>query len=183
MHSPLSDSGHLTEDALHAARASVPIVCADLVPTRWVDGTVEVGLIQREMPERASLVWCHLGGRGRRGETIRAALVRHLDSTIGGVRVDLPTDPQPARVVQYFPPDVPVDAGLRHGMDPRQHAVALVFAVELSGEPVVVPGGEALAFRWWTREEVAASDELWPGVQPTVDGALSRWTSGRPGAR
>ena len=105
-------------------------------------------------------MWCHLGGRVRRGETIRAALVRHLTSTLEDVQVDFPVDPQPARVVQYFPADVPVDAGLRHGVDPRQHAVALVFAVELSGHPAVVPGGEAMDFRWWTLDQVARSGEL-----------------------
>jgi ADP-ribose pyrophosphatase YjhB (NUDIX family) len=86
----------------------------------------------------------------------------------------LPPDPQPDRVVQYFPTTGPVDAGLDHGHDPRQHAVALVHAVVLSGEPTIVRGGEALDFRWWGQDELAGLRDVWPGTLQTVRGALRR---------
>jgi hypothetical protein len=86
----------------------------------------------------------------------------------------LPPDPQPDRVIQYFPTTGPVDAGLDHGYDPRQHAVALVHAVVLSGEPTIVRGGEALDFRWWGRDELADLRDVWPGTLQTVRGALRR---------
>ncbi len=155
------------------ARAAVPILCVDLVPVRRMpDGQREVGLVLREMPGRSELVWCHLGGRVRRGETVRAALLRHLHSTLGGVDVGFPPDPQPDRVVQWFPSREPVEAGLPHGYDPRQHAVALVYAVPLGGHPAVVPGGEGRAFRWWSGHELETEGRTWPGTLQTVRGAL-----------
>jgi ADP-ribose pyrophosphatase YjhB (NUDIX family) len=131
-----------------------------------------VGLIRRMMPGQRSPVWCHLGGRVRRNETLRAALLRHLHETLDGARVDLSPDPQPRHVVQWFPTDGPVEIGLAHGHDPRQHAVALVFPVRLVGTPDVRPGGEASDFRWWRRDQLDGRADLWPGALTTVDGVL-----------
>ena len=166
--------GWLSDEQLAAARQTVPILCVDLVPVRrHPDGAVEVGLVHREMPGRTDPVWCHLGGRVRRGETVRAALLRHLHSTLDGVEADVPADPQPDRVVQWFPTTDEVEPGLVHGYDPRQHAVALVYAVTLAGQPTA-GGGEATDFRWWSLAEVSAADDLWPGTEQTVRGALHR---------
>jgi hypothetical protein len=74
--------------------------------------------------------------------------------------------------VQWFPASGPVEAGLVHGYDPRQHAVALVFPVTLVGDPVARPGSEASDFRWWPRDELDGRSDLWPGALTTVDGAL-----------
>jgi ADP-ribose pyrophosphatase YjhB (NUDIX family) len=166
-------TGHLSDDDLATARALVPILCVDLVPVRRLDSGVEVGLILRSMPSRPEPVWCHLGGRVRRGETVRAALLRHLRSTLTGVEVDLPPDPQPQRVVQWFPEPGPVHLGLLHGFDPRQHAVALVHAVTLRGTAAVPAGGEGTAFRWWRPADLRGVP-LWPGTAATVSGALGR---------
>lgn len=157
--------GFLTEEELERVRASVPIVCVDLVLTRTTsDPRPEVGLILRAMPGRTEPVWCHLGGRVRRGETVRAALQRHLFSTLHGVDVHLPPDPQPDYVMQWFPTAGSPESGLLMGHDPRQHAVALVFAVTLRGTPGVPEGGEALDFRWWRADLLdAASPDHWPG--------------------
>jgi ADP-ribose pyrophosphatase YjhB (NUDIX family) len=166
-------SGYLSAADLESARAAVPIVCVDLVPVREsATGHVEVGLVLREMPGREEPVWCHLGGRIHRGETLRAALLRHLTETLHGVELDLPPDPQPASVVQYFPTTASVEPGLDAGYDPRQHAVALVFAVSPTGEPTAVPGGEGIEFRWWDPRDLESVADVWPGTVQTVRGAL-----------
>jgi ADP-ribose pyrophosphatase YjhB (NUDIX family) len=151
----------------------VPILCVDLVPVRRPgDPGVEVGLIRRAMPGGRSSVWCHLGGRVRRNETLRAALLRPLHETLEGVQVDLPLDPQPRHVVQWFPASGPLETGPALGSDPRQHAVALVFPVTLVGTPVARPGSEASDFRWWPREQLDGRTNLRPGALTTIDGVL-----------
>ena len=167
--------GYLSEESLETARALVPIVCVDLVPARTaVDGQAEVGLILRDMPGSETQVWCHLGGRVRRGETLASALLRHLESTLSGAGIDLEVDPQPHYTMQWFPTAQSAGALPVHGHDPRQHAVALVYAVELHGEPVSRAGGEASEFRWWRVDELAATagPPLWPGCLAAITGAL-----------
>lgn len=170
---PPVPSGYLSAADLESARASVPIVCVDLVPVRnGASGNAEVGLVLRQMPGRHEPVWCHLGGRVRRGETLRAALLRHLGETLNGAGVELPPDPQPACVVQYFPTTEPVEPGLDAGYDPRQHSIALVYRVSLIGEPTAVAGGEGIEFRWWDVRDVGSVATVWPGTLQTVRGAL-----------
>ncbi|WP_170182659.1 DUF4916 domain-containing protein [Blastococcus colisei] len=106
------------------------------------------------------------------GETLRAALLRHLTETVEEAGLELPPDPQPDVVVQYFPSPASVESGLDAGYDPRQHSVALVYAVSLTGEPTVVAGGEGLEFRWWDPRELESVADLWPGTVQTVRGAL-----------
>lgn len=164
----------LDDDTWAAAQHALPIVCADLVPFRRnPQGALEAGLILRHSPFGPR--WCQLGGRVRIGETVRGALLRHLDETLSGVEVDLPHDPQPDYVMQWFPEPVPVERdGVVYGHDPRRHAVALAFAVEFAGTPRPVPGGEADAFAWFGLDELRhRADELWPGTLTLVT-ALER---------
>lgn len=148
----------LPADTYALVEASVPIACVDFVPYRdTARGEREIGLILRESP--FGQVWCHLGGRIGRGETIRGALLRHADDTLG-VSLDLPDDPQPDYVYQWFPPENrPMDAGeLTYGDDPRKHAIGLSY-VHASGDPA--PQNEALEFAWFRLD--ALPDPLRPG--------------------
>jgi len=153
-------SAHWLDDATwEAVRRAVPITCVDLLPLREAGDGTEIALVQRATPFDAAP---------------RAALLRHLHETLAGVEVALPADPQPDHVMQWFP-DVVDRArdGVAYGWDPRQHAVALCFAVELTGEPAPVPGGEALRFGWFTTEAVAGmGDELWPGTAAVVEAVV-----------
>lgn len=137
---------------------SVPLACVDFVPERVENGRREIGLILRESPH--GRVWCHLGGRIGRGESIREALGRHAHDTIA-VDLELPADPQPGYVYQWFPPDdLPADAAqLRYGDDPRKHAIGLSFVVTAVGEPQ--PRNEALDFGWFAVDDLPVP--LWPG--------------------
>lgn len=142
---------YLPDDLYATIEQSVPIVCVDFVPTRGD----QVGLILRDSP--FGRVWCHLGGRILRGETIAAALRRHAYDTVQ-VDLALANDPQPGYVYQWFPAEVRPDDGLPHGDDPRKHAVGLSFVVDFIGEPQ--PRNEAIDFRWFT----TLPEPLWPGT-------------------
>ncbi len=152
---------HLPDDLYATIEQSIPIVCVDVIPVRYAaDGSEEVGLILRDSPY--GRVWCHLGGRVHYGETIRDALVRHVDGTVYGARIELDDDPQPSHVYQWFPPGVaPDNSNLMHGVDPRKHSIALTFPVSMSGSPVAVEGGEAFDFRFFAQDNLPA--DLWPG--------------------
>lgn len=143
---------------------SIPLACVDFVPVRETDTGREFGLIKRASP--FGEVWCHLGGRIGRGESIREALLRHADETLA-VGLMLGDDPQPDWVYQWFPPEErpPASAKLVHGTDPRKHAIALSFVVPLLGEPM--PANEALAFRWF--EHGRRPEPLWPGCAALLD--------------
>lgn len=143
---------------------SVPLACVDFVPVQARDECTEVGLILRDSP--FGRVWCHLGGRILRGESISGAIHRHATDTLGdGVTVDLTDDPQPDYVYQWFPPDIaPADAP-PHGDDPRKHAIGLSYVVALTGEPR--PANEAYEFGYFSL--AALPEPLWPGTRGLLD--------------
>lgn len=137
----------------------MPIACVDFVPVRVTDdGTREFGLILRESPY--GRVWCHLGGRIQRGETIGAALRRHALDTIS-VELDVPLDPQPTYTYQWFPAtDAPTD-GTPFGHDERKHSIGMAFLVTLAGDPQ--PRNEAIDFTWYNVGDLP--EPLWPGCE------------------
>jgi ADP-ribose pyrophosphatase YjhB (NUDIX family) len=147
-------------DALYAQiESSVPIACVDFVPVRPAsDGGREIGLILRDSPH--GQVWCHLGGRVQRGETIAQALRRHAIETLA-VDLSLPLNPQPAFVYEWFPPDIAPGDGTTFGDDPRKHSIGLSFVVEIAGEPRAAD--EALDFRYFSLD--ALPRPLWPGCE------------------
>lgn len=136
---------------------SVPIVCVDFVPYRGDGRDRSIGLILRESPH--GRVWCHLGGRIWRGETTRNALRRHAQDTLT-VDLELPTNPQPAYVYEWFPSDIAPRDGTFYGDDPRKHSVGLSYVVKMDGHPQ--PRNEALDFRYFTADELPTP--LWPGT-------------------
>ena len=150
---------YLADDLYRQIEESMPIACVDFVATRTADdGCSEYGLIRRHSPYGE--VWCHLGGRIQRGETIAAALQRHAQDTIG-VRLDLPIDPQPVYTYQWFPAaDAPTD-GTPFGRDERKHSIGMAFIAELTAAPN--PRNEALDFAWFRSAQLP--DRLWPGCE------------------
>lgn len=163
----------LPADLYALVEQSVPIACVDFVPERWDHSgrspQKQYGLIRRHSP--FGEVWCHLGGRIGRGESVREALQRHADDTLA-VSLELPDDPQPSYVYQWFPPDDrPRDAAtLSFGDDPRKHAIGLSFVVDVLGEPV--PRNEALEFGWFALD--ALPQPLWPGARTLLYELSSR---------
>ncbi len=147
---PASKNAWLSPEEWAQAQHQMPIACVDALPIRLSSerGSVEsVGLILRHTAIEGDR-WCLTGGRILHGETVSEAIDRHVRTTLGdAVTWHSGTGEQPLWVHQYFP-----DPRVGYGLDPRQHAVALTYAVRLQGDPA--PKGEALDFRWFDVAEL-----------------------------
>lgn len=147
--------GWLSPEGIAEVRDRVPIVYVEAVPVRLHHlGSVErVGLLLRHMPD-GTFSRAVISGRVLYGETIREALWRNLHKDLGPeAEPQLPCDPAPFTVAEYFPGD-----GLGTGYsDPRQHAVALAYLVPVEGE--CTPAQDALDIVWLTPAEAVT-----PGV-------------------
>jgi ADP-ribose pyrophosphatase YjhB (NUDIX family) len=148
---------------------SLPIACVDFVPLRGIE-PVEVGLILRDSP--FGRVWCHLGGRIQRGETLADALRRHARETVG-VDLELLTDPQPDYVYQWFPAGVAPTDGTPYGRDPRKHSIALSFVTTFVGVPF--PQNEALDFSFFPVDDLPK--EMWPGSGHLINKLLAAYSA------
>ncbi|WP_336249425.1 DUF4916 domain-containing protein [Stomatohabitans albus] len=145
-----SQPAWLDEAELAGIRSKMPLIYVEAVPVR-IDhlGRVErVGLLLTPQAD-GRLARAIVSGRVLYGERVRDALWRHLSKDLGpDSDPQIPADPSPFTVVEYFPDD-------RSGFtDPRQHAVSLVFLVPISGE--VAPSESSLAFSWLTVEEACS---------------------------
>ncbi len=142
---------------------TMPIACCDVVPVRLAADrfTVShVGLIHRETPHQGRR-WCMVGGRMFRDESLADAATRQLRETLGpAIRFAIPPDRQPDYVAQYFTTPRPDSL-----LDPRQHAITLVFVVPIDGP--VTPGGEALSFHWFESGELPKTEQ-WGFAQDEV---------------
>jgi hypothetical protein len=118
----------------------------------------EVGtLLQAD--EDGAMIRSLVSGRVIYRETIRAALLRHMEKDLGPLAFpQLPISPVPFTVAEYFP--APSQTGFT---DDRQHAVSLAYVIPVTGE--CEPRQDALELTWMTPEEV-----LSPGVQLEFSG-------------
>lgn len=118
----------------------------------------EVGtLLQAD--EDGNMIRSLVSGRVIYRETIRAALLRHMEKDLGPLAFpQLPISPVPFTVAEYFP--APSQTGFT---DDRQHAVSLAYVIPVTGE--CEPRQDALELTWMTPEEV-----LSPGVQLEFSG-------------
>jgi ADP-ribose pyrophosphatase YjhB (NUDIX family) len=160
---------HLPADLYGLIEESLPIACVDFIPLRGVD-TVEVGLILRDSP--FGRVWCHLGGRIQRGETVADALRRHARETVS-VELELLSDPQPDYVYQWFPSAVAPTDGTPYGHDPRKHSIALSFVTRFVGVPF--PQNEALDFSFFPADDLPK--DMWPGSEYLIDKLLAAYSA------
>ena len=125
----------------------VPILCVDLIPLS-ADEPTKIGLIQRNT-YAGGKGWCLIGGAVLRDEPLPAAVVRHLQATLGH-RIDVDLDSlRLFAVVQYF-----TDPRLGRFHDPRKHAVSLTYTGRCIGEAKVQQNGEARDFAWFNSGEV-----------------------------
>ncbi len=143
----------LSQGDLESARERLPMVYVDAVPVRTDDrGLVtSVGLLLRGMPD-GSISRAVVSGRVLYGETVREALLRHLEKDLGPMALPaIPASPQPFTVVEYFP-----DPEVSGFHDPRQHAVSLAFIVAIEGD--CAPSQDALDLVWVTPTEASTQD-------------------------
>ncbi|MBM7825197.1 ADP-ribose pyrophosphatase YjhB (NUDIX family) [Arcanobacterium pluranimalium] len=141
----------LSPEELEFVRHKVPMLYVDIVPVRTNDdGRIEaIGLIlcMNDDVLSRSLV----SGRVLYHESIRDALIRHIDKDLGLMALpQLPTSIVPFTVGEYFP--TPGDTLY----DPRQHAVSLAYVIPMNGD--CTPQNDALEFSWFTPGEVATPE-------------------------
>jgi ADP-ribose pyrophosphatase YjhB (NUDIX family) len=159
-----TEAGWLSPDQLEQVRAHVPLVYVDAVPVR-VDGrgeVTEVGLLLRQAAD-GTISRMVVTGRVMFGERIRDALLRHLEKDLGPLALpDIPPNPSPFTVVEYFP-----DRNRSGFHDPRHHAVSLAYVVPVDGD--CTPTQEALDLSWFTPVEAVGV-----GVREQMTGGHDR---------
>ncbi|MDF9714877.1 NUDIX hydrolase family protein [Nocardioides sp. ChNu-153] len=147
--------GWLSQEALAESRGRVPILYVEAVPVR-VDhlGQVErLGVLLRGSVD-GRMTRSLVSGRVLLGESVRRALLRNLEKDLGPAAFpQLPANPVPFTVAEYLP--LP---GVTPLHDPRQHAVALVYVVPVTGD--CQPRQDALELTWLTPEEALEPEVL-----------------------
>lgn len=151
---PDPNPGWLNDDDLYEARRRLPMVYVEAIPVRQdaLGYVTEFGLLYTADDDGR---FCRsvVSGRVMYRETIRAALLRHIEKDLGSLALpQIPPSPSPFTVAEYFP--YPSETGL---VDDRQHAVSLAYIVPVSGE--CEPRQDALELSWVTPEQ-ALSPEI-----------------------
>jgi len=150
---PDPNPGWLSEDDLFEARGRLPMVYVEAVPVRLdpLGFVNEVGTLLQADAD-GNMIRSLVSGRVLYRETIRAALLRHMEKDLGPLAFpQLPISPVPFTVAEYFP--APSHTGFT---DDRQHAVALAYIIPVTGE--CSPRQDALELTWMTPQEVMSSD-------------------------
>lgn len=148
---PDPNPGWLPEYQLEEIRERVPILYVEAIPVRIDDlGRVEsIGVLLRGSTSTGELNHAFVSGRVLHGESVRSALMRNLEKDLGPTAFpQLAADIVPFTVAEYFP--IPEISALH---DSRQHAVALVYIVAVTGE--CAPRQDALELTWLTPEEIS----------------------------
>jgi ADP-ribose pyrophosphatase YjhB (NUDIX family) len=145
----------LSDEDWLAHRLRIPIACVD------------VGLIFRETPHQGRR-WCLIGGRLRLNEPIKLGISRQLSETLGAkVRFALEAEPHPLFIAEYF------SVQQRDKLfDPRQHAIGMIFGVELDGD--ATPCGEALEFKWYYLDRLPDDREIGFGQERFLAKCIAR---------
>ncbi len=142
----------LPPEELEFVRRKVPMTYVDIVPVRLDEvGALEaVGMLLCVSAD--TIVRTFPSGRILFHETIRDALVRHVEKDLGPMSLpQIPACVAPFTVGEYFP--TPGEGW----HDPRQHAVSLAYIIPMQGD--CNPGTDSLEFTWFTPGE-ARTPEL-----------------------
>ena len=149
MRTPDPYPGWLSPEDLYEARNRLPMLYVEALPVRLdpLGYVSEVGLLL-QADDEGNMMRSLVSGRVLYKETIRAALLRHLEKELGPLALpQLPVSPVPFTVVEYFPS--PSQTGF---VDERQHAVALAYVIPVAGE--CQPRQDALELTWMAPAEV-----------------------------
>jgi ADP-ribose pyrophosphatase YjhB (NUDIX family) len=148
---------------------SVPICCVDVIPIQRnsAGGIESIGMILRDTPHQGRR-WCIVGGRLLRNESMTEAAGRQLRETLGDdIHFQIDPAAQPSYIAQYFTEDR--GFGL---IDPRQHAIALTFVVEVNGAARAT--GEAHEFRWFPVTHLPLPGQCGFGQDRVISACLAR---------
>jgi ADP-ribose pyrophosphatase YjhB (NUDIX family) len=152
---------------------SCPIVCIDILPIQRSpsDKINRIGLIKRHPPHEGDK-WCTVGGRLLFGESLQDGIWRQLRDTLGSdIQIARGLDIQPLYVAQYSP-SLEAAEGF-DAVDPRKHAVALTYLLEIEG--VIAPQNEALDFKWCTLSEFRTNEHIGLGQERVIEMCLERF--------
>ena len=98
--------GWLSDEDLYEARARLPMLYVEAIPVRLdpLGYVTELGLLLTADPE-GRMLRTFVSGRVVYRETIRAALIRHIEKDLGPMAMpQLPASPAPFTVAEYFRP-------------------------------------------------------------------------------
>ena len=132
---PDPNPGWLSEEDLYEARRRLPMVYVEALPVRLdpLGYVAEIGLLYLA-DGGGHLRRTFVSGRVMYRETVRAALMRHLEKDLGPLALpQLPPSITPFTVAEYFPS--PSETGLT---DDRQHVVSLAYLVPVTAS--AIPG-------------------------------------------
>jgi ADP-ribose pyrophosphatase YjhB (NUDIX family) len=163
----------LGDEELAEARRLVPIFCVDVLLWRRGSGSLEFGLIER-LDAYGEPTWNLIGGRVRRDEPIAEAIRRHIENAIELPGFEPPDPRRPDVLTEYLHRDAPVASSGDVPFDPRQHAVAVGYLVEVRGDADLRPGGEARDFRWFAAADLPPADAIGFGQWEEVKGLVRR---------
>ena len=141
----------LSPEDLEYVRHKVPMVYVDSVPVRVDEHGVlqAVGMLLCADDEGISRAFP--SGRILFHESVREALLRHIEKDLGPVALpQLPVSIAPFTVGEYFP--TPGEGWY----DERQHAISLAYAIPMQGD--CNPGSASLEFTWFTPGEARTRD-------------------------
>src|SRR3954454_11284193 len=96
----MNSSTWIHESLYSQIQLTIPIVCVDLLPL--CVHTSRIGLILRDSPHQGP-IWCLVGGRVQRGETLNFAVKRHLHETLGIDVLFAEPEMGAALIVEYLP--------------------------------------------------------------------------------
>lgn len=168
---PDPNPGWLNDADLYEARRRLPMVYVEAIPVRLdsLGYVTEVGLLYTAS-EDGHFYRTVVSGRVMYRETIRAALLRHIEKDLGPLALpQLPASPVPFTVAEYMP--YPSETGL---VDDRQHAVSLAYIVPVTGQ--CQPRQDALEISWLAPTqalELAVQEEFIGGREQLVRQALA----------
>ena len=166
-----TDNTWLSPDDLEQVRGQMPIVYVEAVPVRVdpLGNVTRIGLLLRQAAD-GSISRLIVSGRVIHGERVRDALLRHCEKDLGPLALPrIPVNPAPFTIAEYFP-----NGDVTGFQDPRQHAVSLVYIVQVDGE--CEPTQEALDLGWYTPAEIINSgviDEMTGGQDRILRIALA----------
>lgn len=155
-----TESNWFDENELAELRRKLPILYIDVVPVKLdaLGNVSEVGLLLR-VDGAGRIVRSIISGRVLVHESLRDAIVRHVEKDLGPMALPKPPKSMnPITVAEYFP-----TPGQSLFEDPRQHAVSLVYVVEVEGE--CSAQNDALELSWIDAEIILNSpvmEELEP---------------------
>lgn len=135
--------GWLDAADIDRARRQMPVAYVEIVPVRTdeLGRITQVGSLLR-VSDDGSIERTLITGRVLFHETLREAIARNVAKDLGDIALPvLPLSLEPCAVAEFFP-----TPGVSEYFDPRQHAIALCYAVPIAGD--CKPQDETLDVEW-----------------------------------